>query len=233
MTVYWLIADLCIEVSVWCELCSQLMLSLSSCCSCCLLWWWFVLIVSVSSLLLIYLLCCIFQCDPTWMALYGLITVLMCSLTHCVAVVAFKRPQTSVTDITAVVNMIWYDVICHSCSLCCYDWLLLSHWATDTWWCTLCTTGVMYTSECTLCEPGTFSAAGTAKCQVCPRDTFSYQGADSCTPCHNETEYAGPSLSSSHRLVVKWNMQWWHNAVSFVLFRDNWVQFSAYDSNRI
>jgi len=53
--------------------------------------------------------------------------------------------------------------------------------------------GVAYTSECTACEPGTYSVAGAADCEQCPRDTFSYQQADSCTECDNETEYAGLS----------------------------------------
>lgn len=55
--------------------------------------------------------------------------------------------------------------------------------------------GVAYTSECTPCEPGTFSdRAGAIECQPCPLNTYSIGDAEACTPCR-ENEYALPGSS--------------------------------------
>ncbi|XP_065067296.1 endosome/lysosome-associated apoptosis and autophagy regulator family member 2-like [Rhopilema esculentum] len=52
-------------------------------------------------------------------------------------------------------------------------------------------TGLSYTSECTNCEPGTYSGEGAAYCKKCDANTFSKEGADSCTKCASN-EYSAP-----------------------------------------
>ena len=59
--------------------------------------------------------------------------------------------------------------------------------------CCLAVEGVTYTSQCTSCEPGTFSSAAAAVCQPCPSNTFSHRRADTCTPC-DDTQYSGLHL---------------------------------------
>lgn len=55
--------------------------------------------------------------------------------------------------------------------------------------------GVAYTSECTPCEPGTFSdQEGAVECKPCPINTFSIGDSSKCTPCRAE-EYALPGSS--------------------------------------
>jgi len=59
------------------------------------------------------------------MALYGLMTVLMCPLTHCVAVVAFKRPQNCRRQhdlIWCDMSRLWYVLLWLTATL------TLSHW---------------------------------------------------------------------------------------------------------
>ncbi|KAM9376871.1 endosome/lysosome-associated apoptosis and autophagy regulator family member 2 isoform 2-T2 [Pholidichthys leucotaenia] len=56
--------------------------------------------------------------------------------------------------------------------------------------------GVAYTSECSPCNPGSFSRApGSSMCEPCPRDTYSGHGASSCTPCNKTTHYAAEGSS--------------------------------------
>lgn len=51
-------------------------------------------------------------------------------------------------------------------------------------------TGVAYTSECSPCEPGTYSSEGSKLCTPCAENTYSGKGASSCIPCNNDTQYA-------------------------------------------
>ncbi|XP_023228240.1 UPF0577 protein KIAA1324-like, partial [Centruroides sculpturatus] len=51
-------------------------------------------------------------------------------------------------------------------------------------------TGVAYTSECSPCEPGTYSSEGSKLCTPCAENTYSGKGASSCIACNNATQYA-------------------------------------------
>ncbi|KAK3733694.1 hypothetical protein QZH41_008482, partial [Actinostola sp. cb2023] len=51
--------------------------------------------------------------------------------------------------------------------------------------------GVAYTSECQMCDPGTFAKdEGSAFCNVCPKNTMSIVGSSKCSKCNEVTEYS-------------------------------------------
>lgn len=52
--------------------------------------------------------------------------------------------------------------------------------------------GVSYTSECTPCEPGTYTdSEGSRRCTFCPENTFAQKrGSISCSPCPNSTSFS-------------------------------------------
>nr|XP_033815262.1 UPF0577 protein KIAA1324-like homolog isoform X2 [Geotrypetes seraphini] len=51
--------------------------------------------------------------------------------------------------------------------------------------------GVLYTSECFPCKPGTFSEQpGSSSCKLCARNTYSEKGATTCSRCDEATQYA-------------------------------------------
>lgn len=56
--------------------------------------------------------------------------------------------------------------------------------------------GVAYTSECTPCNPGTYSSLGSKLCTPCAENTYSASGASECTPCDTVTQYS-PKGSSN------------------------------------
>ena len=58
-------------------------------------------------------------------------------------------------------------------------------------WVVLFVAGVAYTSECTVCKPGTYSGEGSISCSDCPANTYSGKGAAQCISCKADTEYSG------------------------------------------
>ena len=55
--------------------------------------------------------------------------------------------------------------------------------------------GVAFTSKCTNCKAGTYSAQGADMCEECDRNTYSTKGSASCLPC-NSDQYSGEIFST-------------------------------------
>lgn len=50
--------------------------------------------------------------------------------------------------------------------------------------------GAAFTTECTPCEPGSYSDKASANCKLCPENHFSGSGATKCSKCNEVTEYS-------------------------------------------
>ncbi|KAM4677729.1 endosome/lysosome-associated apoptosis and autophagy regulator family member 2 [Discoglossus pictus] len=59
--------------------------------------------------------------------------------------------------------------------------------------------GVAYTSECSLCKPGTYSdEPGSSFCSICPRNTYSNRGVKECIKCDVATQYSDEGSSKCY-----------------------------------